>query len=50
MQFRKILIDVTQLSIEIVVARVGKSDPALDLQTAIIFCGNGGTKIGHWLY
>ena len=39
----------TQLHIETIVAPVGKSDPASDLQTDILFGGNGGAKINKFL-
>ena len=32
------------MPIEIIVASVGKSDPAFDIQTDIIFGGNGGAS------
>ena len=39
----------TQLLIETIVAPVGKSDPAFDLETDIIFGGNGGANIKNSL-
>ena len=38
-----------QLLSATIVAPVGKSDPALDIQTEIIFCGKGGAKINKFL-
>ena len=40
-------VSATQLPIAIIVAAVDKSDPAFDLQTDIIFGGNGGAKINN---
>ena len=42
-------VSTTQLPIESIVAPVGKGDPALDLQTDIIFNGNGRAKINKFL-
>ena len=39
----------SQLSIETIVASVCKSDHSFDLQTDIIFGGNGGVKINKFL-
>ena len=39
----------TQLPIEAIVAPLGKKDPAFDLQTDIIFGGNGGAKVIKFL-
>ena len=38
-----------QLHVVAIVSPVGKSDPPLDLQTAIIFGDNGGIKINKFL-
>ena len=37
------------MPIETIVAPLGKSDPALDLQADIIFGGIGGAKINRFL-
>ena len=37
------------MPIETIIAPVGKSDPSFDLQTDIIFGGNGGAKINKFL-
>ena len=42
-------VSATQLPIEIIAVSVGKSDPALDLQTGISFDGNEGAKINKFL-
>ena len=47
--FRTREVSATQLPIETIVAPVGKSESELDLQTDIIFDGNGGVKINKSL-
>ena len=42
-------VSVTQLPIENIVARVGKSDLEFDLQTDIILGGNDGAKVNKCL-
>ena len=37
------------MPIETIIAPVGKSDPSFDLQTDIIFGGNGGAKMNKFL-
>ena len=37
------------MPIETIIAPVGKSDPSFDLQTDIIFGGNGGAKINKFI-
>ena len=43
------MVSITQLPIETIIARVGKSDPSFDLQADIIFGGNCGAKINKFL-
>ena len=37
------------MPIETIIAPVGKSNPSFDLQTDIVFGGNGGAKINKFL-
>ena len=42
-------VSITQLPIETMIAPVGKSGSTFDLQTDIIFGGNGGAKVNKFL-
>ena len=43
------MVSVTQLQMETIVAPVGKSGFTFDLQTDIIFGGNGEAKVNNFL-